>query len=119
MFSHGFNTIICRLSTLFEGDKVSDKNLEERQLKVMQKVAKYHSQGLIIRDLPCITSILRVAKEKIDAGNSAWIDALLSIVQLLGQPLTKLASSDELRSIENLCQMVIRVIRVIGFIFTV
>ena len=98
---------------------MSDKNLEERQLKVMQKVAKYHSQGLIIRDLPCITSILRVAKEKIDAGNSVWIDALLPIVQLLGQPLTKLASSDELRSIENLCQMVIRVIRVIGFIFTV
>merc|ERR1719421_1845867 len=84
-----------RLATLFEGKRANDPNLEERQLKVMSKIVKHHSDGLIIRDLPCIVGILNVAKEKIDAGMSQWVEALLPIVWLLGQPLIKLASSDE------------------------
>lgn len=61
----------------------------------------------IIRDLPCIIAILGVAKNRIDAGNAPqWVEALSPIIWLLGQPLVKLATSDELRSIENLCDMI-------------
>jgi len=96
-----------RLATLFEGQRANDPNLEERQLKVMHKIVKHHADGLIIRDLPCIAGILTVGKEKVDAGMAPWGDAILPIVRLLGQPLVKLAASDELRSIQNLCTMAV------------
>merc|ERR1719446_452493 len=62
-----------RMASLFEGAYANDPNLEVRQLKVMSKIVKHHSDGLIIRDLPCIVGILNVAKEKIDAGMSQWV----------------------------------------------
>ena len=51
----------------------------------------------IIRDLPCIVSILSLAKNRIDSGVEScaqWVDALSPLVWLLEQPLVKLANAE-------------------------
>jgi len=95
-----------KLQGLFEGHRAFAPEMRERQVKCMWKICKHYCEGLLIRDLPCTTAVITVAKTNVDKGLSDFKQPLVGVLRLLGQPLIKLASSDDLRSIHNLCDVV-------------
>jgi hypothetical protein len=50
--------------------------------------------------------VITVAKANVDKGLTDFKQPLVGVLRLLGLPLIKLASSDDLRSIHNLCDVV-------------
>lgn len=95
-----------KLAGLFEGHRALAPEMRERQLRCMQKIARHYSEGLLITDLPCVTSVVTVARANVNNGLAHFAPPLIEILRLLGLPLIKLASSDDLRSIHNLCDVV-------------
>jgi len=95
-----------KLQGLFEGHRAMAPEMRERQLKCMTQITRHYAEGLLIRDLPCLTSVLTVARNNVNKGLTEFAAPLVEVLRLLGLPMIKLASSDDLRSIRNLCDVV-------------
>nr|DBA25193.1 TPA: hypothetical protein GDO54_012751 [Pyxicephalus adspersus] len=81
-----------RVLNLFE-DPFS-RDLVERHVRILKKVAKTYCNGILLKDLPQIVKILNICATR--AGDhTEYIDPMCDIVKLCGLPFLKERMSDE------------------------
>ncbi|KAE8596112.1 hypothetical protein XENTR_v10015973 [Xenopus tropicalis] len=96
-----------RVIKLFE-DPFS-RELTERQVRVLRKVAKHYCNGIPLKDLSQIIQILNLCAERIE-DHKDFVDPMCEIVKLCGLPFLKEKTSDEL----NYAQVVAESISQLG-----
>ncbi|KAG8443208.1 hypothetical protein GDO86_011856 [Hymenochirus boettgeri] len=84
---------LSRVIKLFE-DQFS-RELIERQVRVLKKVAKHYCNGIPLKDLAQIIQILNICAERIE-DHKDYIDPMCDILKLCGLPFLKEKTSDEL-----------------------
>ncbi|XP_044149807.1 cilia- and flagella-associated protein 69 [Bufo gargarizans] len=90
-----------RVVKLFE-DPFS-KDLIERHVKVLKKVAKHYCNGILLRDLPQIMKMLNISAKKIE-DHKDFIDPVCEVVKLFGLPFLKEKVSDEVTFAETVAE---------------
>ncbi|XP_004582568.2 cilia- and flagella-associated protein 69 isoform X1 [Ochotona princeps] len=75
-------------------------DLEEKQLKAVKKVTQSYQNGLPLRDLAQIFTILSLCAEKIE-HHPRFIESTYDILQLCGLPFLKKKTSDEITYAED------------------
>ncbi|XP_018419895.1 PREDICTED: cilia- and flagella-associated protein 69 [Nanorana parkeri] len=83
---------MTRVLKLFE-DPFS-RDLVERHVRVLKKVAKTYCNGILLKDLPQIVTILNICASRAE-DHTEYIDRMCDIVKLCGLPFLKERMSDE------------------------
>ncbi|CAH2282348.1 cilia- and flagella-associated 69 [Pelobates cultripes] len=84
---------LARVIKLFE-DPFS-RDLTERHVRVLKKIAKHYCNGIPLKDLTQIIQILNICAQRIE-NHKDFIDPMCEIIKLCGLPFLKEKASDEL-----------------------
>uniref|UniRef100_A0A8C5WL50 Cilia and flagella associated protein 69 n=1 Tax=Leptobrachium leishanense TaxID=445787 RepID=A0A8C5WL50_9ANUR len=94
---------LARALKLFE-DPFS-RNLTERHVRVLKKIAKHYCNGIPLKDLAQILKILNISAERVE-DHKDFADPMCEIIKLFGFPFLKEKASDELNYANDVAHFV-------------